>query len=84
MNNKKQIVNELHTLLDQFDVAKGPELMAGTDPVTGNQNSQLRNYRKKMIRLFCSFSPQRQEEELEAFRTKLKEKQSTVKEIEVV
>jgi len=79
MSTKKLMLEELNYLLDQFDVKKGPQLMSGTDPISGNQNVQLRNYRKKMVRLFQSFTEERQVEELAAFRDRLKEKQKELK-----
>ncbi len=73
MRSKKEKLKELNSLLDAFDMAKGPELLTGVDRISGKQNNQLRNYRKKMIKLFNSFTPERQEEELQAFRDKIKE-----------
>jgi hypothetical protein len=77
VKSNKELLNELNMYLDKLGIKKGSFLYPVLDKTTGEQKSELRNYRKKIVKLFKDFSYERKLSELDAFRSKLNEMENS-------
>lgn len=69
----KDLEKQLNDLLTELDVPKVPSLYTTVALNTGNPCLELRNYRKKFIKMFRKMDTSRKLEELELLKNKAKE-----------
>lgn len=72
--SNKQLLNKLEEYLDFFGFSKDPEMLASIAPGSEKPHAELRNYRKKMVKLFKGFSYDRKLDELAGFEMKVQQK----------